>query len=154
MTEQLGQRHRPQLVLADEVLCPGVHRRLRDLVVLGPGEHHDRHGWCLLLQPVQRLQALAVGQAEVQEHDVGLRPGDVVDSLLEPVDAFDHDPSVPGVDVRLVPQEHRIGVVVLDEQGADRCHDDRPGRTTTWNQNVSIALTISANWSRPIGLVT
>ena len=69
------------------------------------------------LQPVQRRQALRVGQVEVEQHAV-----DALELLAARVGERlrAHDLDVRAADGQQLLDEQRVAVVVLDEQDADR----------------------------------
>ena len=137
------------------VLRPGADRLERQLLVVEPRDHDDR----LVRRPApranERIEPLAVGQAQIEQHDVHAAVRETGERVVEPV----HPLEVEGLGLHL-PQELEdepgISRIVLDQQDGDGLHGGREahGSRTICSQNCSIELTASRNSLVAIGFLT
>ena len=151
--------HQPARVdhpLDQIVLGPDLHRLDGDLLVGHDAEHdHHRHVGGPGVEAAQGLQPHAVGQAQVEEDDVGRagrHPGDGGGQRLHALHLEGHPPRL----LEQLSDQPGVGAVVLDDQGLDVLdrHLHSRGRATMVSQNSSIIRITRMKASNSTGLVT
>ena len=161
-----GILHRAQqqfpvdLALDEVILRAALDRGQCQRLVVGAGEDDDGDFGRMRVDLGERLEAQAVGQRQVEQHEGDIAAGKRLETAREAVGVL--EPESGG---RLL-QEHfpdQAGVarVVLDQQdglqAVDNCHAEvhhlAGGRVTTVSQNRSIDCTTTMNLSRSTGLV-
>lgn len=152
--------------LEEVVLGALLERAQRQIFIVQPREHDDRHRGRSLVRPDNGLQAARVGQREIEEDDVGLLRAERLERLRQVI-YLCHLGAHPPILRQQLAQEARITWVVLDEEDADRhlfqspvfhsplfqsgAHDG--GSLAMVNQNSSIDFTTVKNLSKSTGLV-
>ena len=115
----VAQRAGEQLAVdaaLDQVVLGSLLQRLDgDAEVVAPGDDDDRQLRREQLQPLDRLEAVGVGEAQVDEDTAG--PGKALPGGLEPVDVLQLEEPVGGV-VEHERDQPCIAGVVLDEEDA------------------------------------
>jgi hypothetical protein len=97
------ERARAGLQRAEQLVVAGVH-----------GQHDDAHRGARLAQGARRLEAAAVGQAQIHDHDVGLQRAGLAHALGGGGGLAD-DLELP-VALERVPQALADQVMIVDEQ--------------------------------------
>ena len=114
----------PHLPFDQIILGPFLHRRQGGCFVLKPAENHHRNGRRRLLHGTEGIEAPAVGELQVEEHDVDRLIGQPLQCRRKPLDMLDLEIRLPGVGQQLADEQ---GVVraVFDEQNicSSRCDD-------------------------------
>lgn len=117
--QQCAAQHlRLHPALDQVVLGAGGHRGGPEVLVVQPGQHHDRDGGVELGDAVQRVDPAGVGQVQIQQHAIG--PGGFqlafgVRHRLRP-----HHPDVGDRVGDEFLHQHRVAAVVLDQQHRQR----------------------------------
>jgi hypothetical protein len=93
---------RPRLQRTEELIVTGVH-----------GQHDDAHGRAGLAQGPGSVQAAAVGQSKVHDHDIGLEGTRLPDRLIGG-GGLAHDLELP-IALESVAEPAADEVVVVDE---------------------------------------
>ena len=111
----VDQRAGLEVALAEVVLGARLERAQRQIAFARAREHHDRHARVGLAQPAHGVAAGAVGQVEVEQHDVGLLLAEQVDPLGERRRALERI-ALERAELALEPPRHeqRIAEIVFD----------------------------------------
>jgi hypothetical protein len=146
------------------VLRTRPHGLERQALVIEPGDHDDRLVRRAAARPDERVDPLAVGQSQIEQHDVHPGATESGQGLVEPLDALE----IERLRLYFTQQlENQPGVsrVVLDEEDRDGLHRGRGARGARGGPHVRASFTISSqkcsidrttlrNCSRSTGLVT
>ena len=141
--------------LHEVVLCAGPHCIERHLLVVQSRDDHDRFGGKTGVNPRERFQALAVGQAEIEQDDVDAGLVDTIERRVQTFEPLELEVQLSGFAEQLE-DEPRVPRVVFDEEDSNRRsrHRRRHGSLTISSQNAPIAFTAFRNTAGSIGFVT
>ncbi len=104
-----------QLALDQIILCPGLHGLDGGSFVVVAREDHDRHFAGMRVQVEKSFQTGAVGQAEVQQHDVELLLFAALDGRGEQFHLNQFERAVPTISQQ-IPHDVHVVRIVLDQQ--------------------------------------
>ncbi len=145
----------PHASLHQVILRAGLHRFHGEILVRAPGEHHDGNLRRHPVEPLERLEAMAVRQAEVQQHHVEALRAQARHRFVQPVEM--HHGKPPARCVRqLLLHDHRVGGIVLDQQHLDFFgihYFSSGGSVAVQSQKSWIVRTTSENSLKSIGLL-
>jgi hypothetical protein len=115
-----GELRAVDLALDEVVLGAGVYSRHPRCLVVEPGEHDQGDVWRLRAQPYDRVDALGVGQLQVEQHtvDAGVEHAQ---GVAEPATA--QDARFGKRFAEQVIDDQRIAVVILHQQHAQHRAD-------------------------------
>ena len=151
-----GQKIGICLALDEVVLGAAVHGPGREQLVPQAGEDDDRDLGRAGVDGGKGLDPPAVGQRQVQQHDIDAAALDALKRCPEPIDVLDLVGVPQAVGERL-PNQAGVPGVVLDQEDLDGrvAHDLWSGGYLTMDsQKSSMDLTTCANCSSPTGFVT
>ncbi|HEU5170051.1 MAG TPA: hypothetical protein VFU46_05915 [Gemmatimonadales bacterium] len=115
VADRAHQGSRVDVRLQETVLGPVVHRAQRLLVVDMPAQHEHGQVRHRTTHGVQRREAFAVGQEEVEQHGVELLSREHPQRRVEPLHP-DHVKQAPRLPAQHLLHQQRIDGVVLDQQ--------------------------------------
>ena len=153
IADRADQQGAVDLTLDEIVLRPRLQRLHRDALVGESAQHDERRNARAGEQPLQRFEAGAFGQAEVEQHDVEVVGAQSRDARGETVDPAELEAQAIRFGEHELDQP-RVGRVVFDQQDLDRRLRHFGGSVTTVSQNSSIVCTMRVNWSKSTGFVT
>ncbi len=148
------------LALHEVLLRPGAHARERGVEVGLSAQHDNRQVRVVAREPLERLEPVGVGQAQVEEDNLDVAALEAGHGGLERRDPL-HDVRARDRVAQDLAKEARVRLVVFDQKDANAAHSApstfcpsvRGGRRTTVIQKSWIVCTTRMNCSRSTGLV-
>src|SRR5262249_16468549 len=150
--DRVPDRAREQIAVhfsLDEIILRAFTQRLhRELVVLHPGQNDNRQMGDQRMELQNRIQALGVGQREIEQDDGEGFLVEAPERVGEAPDMRELEAHAGAFRQRLA-QEARVAAIVLDQQNFDRswAQADSCGSLTIVSQKSSIDWTTRINCS-------